>query len=194
MSDDIKDTLYNIYECFLLRDLVFIFGGSLILGSIYYVFNGDIITAVNYVTQNFFKFLLFLIVSYFTGIIVSDGVKQIKFIKIVEPDTLMSENFNFTILMARIREKWGVNTIRRIERCIYFKKVGSVIGSALLISALILVVSIIINFKLKESIMIFVLLIFSMVCLIENRQITDGLKLDLEIFAERLKQLGEKVD
>jgi len=194
MSEEIKDTLYNIYECFLLRDLVYVFGGSLVLGSIYYAFKENIIIGINYVTQNFLRFLIFLVVSYFVGLIVTDGIKQIKFIKIVEPDTLLSENFNFTILMAKIRETWGVNTIRRIERCIYFKKVGSVIGSTSLISALILIVPLISNFTLVELIFFLILVLCAVICLIEHRNISEGLKADLEIFASRLIKLGEEVN
>ena len=140
MTQDVKDTIYNIYECFLLRDLAYFFGGSLILASIYYAFERNLINAVDYITQDFLKFLIFSCVSYFVGLIVHDGVKQIeiKSFRIVMPDTLRSDNFVFTMLMASIHKKWGNNAARRIERIIYFRNVGSVVGSASLISFLIL--------------------------------------------------------
>ncbi len=195
MSDDIKDTLYNIYECFLLRDLAYIFGGSLVMGSIYFVFNRNIIIAIDYITQNFFKFLIFLFFSYFLGVIVSDLVQIIRIKKfcIIKPEHLSTDEFDFLMLMAGIRKKWGVNSVRRIERVIYFRKLSAVICSASLVSFLILFIPLISCYKIVDIVIVSSLIICTVVCLIVNRQTHRGLMGSLKDYAKIIADLGEKV-
>ena len=72
--------------------------------------------------------------------------------------------------MADIQKNYGVDTIRRIERTIYLKHVGAAIGSASLISCLILLVPLIkYQFRGWDCVIISVLAVLTIVCLLENR-------------------------
>jgi len=152
MPEEYKDVVSRIYENFLMRDLTYVFGGGLLLASVKYAYDGNLMGAIDYVSQNFLKFIVFVVISYFVGLIVQEGVSFInikiksksKEIYIVKTAPEVPKSYNdYFLLMADIQKNYGVDTIRRIERTIYLKHVGATIGSASLISCLILLVPLI---------------------------------------------------
>lgn len=185
MASDLKDILSNAYENFFMRDLIYIFGGGLILGASFYAVGGDILEGLNFVSANFFKFTMFLVLAYFVGLVFNDLAKRLK---IIQGETLGSLPFNFTHLMAEIQKQWGPSSIKRIERCIYFRNVGSIIGVASLISAVILIYPIIKNHQPGEIVIYCFLVIGGIVCLFEHESISRGIQEDLEDFWERLNR------
>ena len=167
MPEEVKDIVGRLYENFLMRDLTYVFGGALLLASIKYAYDGNLLDAIDYVSQDFLKFILFLTISYFIGLIVQEGAS---FIKIVKTRPKIPKPYNdYFILMEDIQEKYGFGTIRRIERIVYLKHVGAAVGSASLIGSFILLVSLIKYHKIGDFIAFFILIAFTIVCLIENR-------------------------
>ena len=185
MPEEIKDVVGITYENFLMRDLTYVFAGSLLLASTKYAYDGNLICAIDYVTQDVFKFTIFLSVSYAIGLIVQEGVS---FIKIVKTQPEIPKPYNdYFLLMADIRENYGFAIIREIERTIYLKHVGAAIGSTSLISSLILLIPLIKYHKIEDFMVFFILIILTIVCLIENR-----FKLNQQ--SENLKNLAGKMD
>ena len=174
MPEEYKDVVSRLYENFLMRDFTYIFGGGILLASVKYAYDGNLIGAIDYVTQDFLKFIIFLITSYFIGLIVQEGVSLI-IIKTKSKERYIIKTTqeipysDYFLLMAEIQKKYGGGTIRRIERIIYLKHVGAAIGSASLISSLILLVPLIKYHRAWDFIIFFVLIITTVACLMENR-------------------------
>lgn len=102
MSEEIKDIGGRLYENFLMRDLTFAFGGALLLASIKYAHDGRLKEGIDYVTQDFLKFILFLAISYFIGLIVQEGAS---FVKIVKTEPEVPGTHHYFLVMAYIQKK-----------------------------------------------------------------------------------------
>ena len=167
MSEQIRDAVGRIYENFLMRDLTYVAGGALLIAGIEYARHGDLTHATDYISQNTLKFVLFLGVSYFVGLVVKEGMCFTKIFK-VAPEVPKPYD-DYFLLMGDIQKKHGSDVIRRIERIIYLKHVGVAIGSASFISSWILLIPLIRYHEIKYFTAFFVLVVLTLVCLMESR-------------------------
>lgn len=168
----------KMYENFLARDLTYIFAGGLLLTNINYACNRNFKGFFNYITENLFKFIIFLGVSYFIGLITQEGLsfiniktkskKEIYIIK-TRPE-IPSQYKNYCSLMTDIEKYFGLITLKEIERTIYLKHIGTAIGSASLISSIILLFPLIKYHNIKDFILFLGFLIITIICLIQNRE------------------------
>ncbi len=178
MSDGISDTLDRVYENFFMRDLTYVFAGSLLLTSILYVYEINLINAMNYISQNFIRFIIFVSVSYIIGYI---GFTGIMFLNIFEKLKDIYGGHKDIKIFADIEGRYGHNTIRRIERDQYLDRLAKTIGSATLISSLILLVPLIkYNFRISDIIIISTTIVVTIVCFFENKRWAESLRDNLK--------------
>lgn len=171
MPKEINGLFTRIYENFFMRDLTYIFGGNILLATTYHALGKNLLCAIKYVTQNFFTFLILILVTYFIGLIVQQGVSCIPFINkifITEPD-IPKPYKTYTVFRALLSKRFEGHDIREIERVIYLKQVSFTVGSSYLISALISLYPLIKNHKISDFIISGVLIILTFVCYKENR-------------------------
>lgn len=177
MSDKIPDAVDRIYENFFVRDLTYVFSGSLLLISILYVCEVNLINAIDYISQNFIKFILFIGVSYVAGYIVFTGVMFLHIFKTVKA---VYDPRNEIEVLAEIQAKYEYNTIRRIERENYLERFARTIGSASLISSLILLVPLIKYNGIGDFIIFFISAVITIVCWKESKRWIKKLRENLE--------------
>ena len=177
MSDNFLDGMDRIYEKFFMRDLTYVFCGSLLLISIQYVREGNLINTIDYISQNLIIFIIFLGISYVTGYIVFTGVM---FLKIFGTVKNIYTPHNEIKILADILKKHGPDTIRRIERENYLERFARAIGSASLISSCILLFSFIIYNRIGDFIIFLILVVITTVCLMENKRWIKKLKENIE--------------
>jgi len=191
MTGEIRDIVGRMYENFLMRDLTYVVGGSVVLASIKYTCDGNLICSINYISQNFLRFIIFITISYFIGLLVQEGILliRIKGCKIVETEPTPPHPYNdYLLCMADIQKKYGGDTIRRIERIIYLKNIGSAIASASLISSLILLFPLFKHHRIGDFIIFFFFALLTIVCVIENRNMLNKQNETLRHFAEDIRK------
>jgi hypothetical protein len=166
MSENSNNIFDRIYENFFTRDFCYILGGSLLLIIIKYAWDRNIIDLINYITENFLKFIVFILFSYVIGVIVQEGLS---FIKVVNTSTqIPSSHTNYLLAIEDIRKNYSEVTLREIERVIFLKHFGASIGGASLIGSIVLLV-IVIKFKrVQDYFLLLILILFTIVCLREN--------------------------
>ena len=186
MTNGIPGTVDRIYENFIMRDLTYVFSGSLVLMSILYISDVDLINCIEYISQNVIIFLLFISVSYVTGHITFTGVMFLKIFTKVE-DVYAPHNDLKTLW--KLQEKYGPDTIRRIERENYLDRLARTIGSATLISSFILLFHLIkyliindIDIIILDIIIISISALITIVCVKEDRRWFNKLRENLEEF------------
>ena len=101
MREDIKDICSRAYDNFIMRDLNYAFSGGLIYACIYYTFGKNLECGISYITNNFFIFIIFIIASYFTGIIVQAGVSFTKLFRTGEKIPKSYRN-DYVLFMADV--------------------------------------------------------------------------------------------
>lgn len=181
MPEGIMGAVDRIYENFLIRDLTYFFGGCLLLASFYYAYGGNLINAIDYISQNFLKFIIFVSVSYFIGLIGYSGVmniqnlsvdkKILKNTKIFKTLPNVPEPYKDNeLLLLDIEKQYGLGIIRKIERINYLKRLGAVTGSSSIISSLILLVPLIKYHRINDFIIFFVLIFITIFCIMHNRR------------------------
>jgi len=180
LEEEIKDFAARVYENFLMRDLTYVFAGVLLLASTKYAYDRELIDAINYVSQDIFKFVIFIAVSYFIGLIVQEGCTFVGIVK-TRPEKPAKEYAKYLMLRANIRRQ-RPEAIREMERVIYMKHIGAAIGSASFISCLILIFFPLCDalfkhrqislelFKILDFWIVLALLLITIVCVILNRQ------------------------
>ena len=184
MEKKLREIYLNLYESFLMRDLTYIFSGFIVLGCIFYFFEKEILKAIDYACENIFKFLFFLIISYFTGYMIRQGFAFIKVFKIKVHVPLP---YTYITLLGGIFNEYGKGSTGAIERLIYFMNMGSSLGSAFIISSLLFLLSFIIKHKISDLILFMISGIFLVICLIENRTVAKEIERDLNYYATILK-------
>ena len=157
----------RIYENFIMRDLTYVFSGSLLLISILYVCEGNLINCIEYISQNLIMFIIFVGISYLTGYIVFTGAMFLKIFKKVQ-DVYAPRN-ELKILWE-INNKYGPDTVKRIERESYLDRFARNIGSASLISALILLIPLFKYHTIGDIIIFSVAVLVSIICVMEDRR------------------------
>ena len=150
MYQEIRDTLGTAYERFLMRDLTYVFAGLIIVTSVKYAYDGKIFDLFSIITKGWTNFILFFLSSYFIGCLTKEALtywNQEKDNKKVKKDnnclnylkcphwfsTWHAKTKKYYILMFKIQKKFGVSTIRRLERTAYFYHIGASIGTASLV-------------------------------------------------------------
>ena len=156
MYQEIRDTLGTAYERFLMRDLTYVFAGLIIVTSVKYAYDGKIFDLFSVITKGWTNFILFFLSSYFLGCLTKEALtywNQEKDNKKVKKDnnclnylkyphwfsTWHAKTKEYYILMFKIQKKFGMSTIRRLERTAYFYHIGASIGTASFVGFLILV-------------------------------------------------------
>lgn len=177
MSDNFLDGMDRIYEKFFMRDLTYIYGGSLLLISIQYVREGNLINTIDYISQNLIVFIIFLGISYVAGYIVFTGVM---FLKIFDTVKDIYTPHNEIKILADILKKYGPDTIKRIERENYLERFARTIGSASLISSCVLIFSFIMYNRFGDLIISLILVVITIVCLKENKRWVKKLRENIE--------------
>lgn len=189
---NITDAIGVAYERFLMRDLTYVFSGSILLLSIMFAFYGETKTinlAINYILNNcnWCALLILLILSYFIGFITKEGLQHLKTKNgPIFFSTLPNYPFPFNekgetlgkgslIMKSLISKRYGFNTTRELERRIYIFHIGASLGTASLIGSVILFIAIFFN-GLSGSInnhgtyflLMFVLIMLVFPCRMEN--------------------------
>jgi len=132
MSLQTKDIMGTMYENFVTRDVTYAGAGALMVLSIYHAFFGCVNVLLAEIVTKPIAFLIFLAVSYFSGLIVKEGIARILGIKY--GDWKLKDWSQKLQLYAFIFEKWGIDGLKRVERIIYFLHVGISFGIGSLIS------------------------------------------------------------
>ena len=151
MNKRVGETITFIYESFILRDLAYIFGGSLILGFVYYATERNIIPAIDYVTQNILKFMFFVFISYCCGIIAHTVISLIeeKLIDLFKKERINQEKekkktiLSLPYLLDNVKKQCGDYSARAIERIFFIRLLNRVIYSSSIICTLIISILII---------------------------------------------------
>lgn len=188
MWDELKNTSVNLYENFILRDLTYITSGSIIIGSAYFAFTMDIISAVDYITQDFLKFIVFLAISYTLGYIIREGFVILKVFK-AHSDIKLSGNNIFGSINSKIFKEVGINAFRDIERNVYFMHFAASLGSGFLLSGIIFLIIFILNPNFAYLMIFFTFMIFTAICIFDNRSGKKIIENKLNFY---LKELGKK--
>jgi hypothetical protein len=122
LGEGIRSILNEVYEEFLLRDLTYLFAGGLLLASAKYAYDGNLKEAIDYVSDNPLKFVIFLGVSYLLGLLAQEGMSFLGIVKTWEeaPSGYSSaEHFRSDVLKF-----YGYSVYREVERTAYLKMVG----------------------------------------------------------------------
>ena len=180
MKNGIPGAADRIYENFIMRDLTYIFSGSLLLINILYISEVNLLNAIDYISQNFIKFILFVSVSYLTGYIAFTGVMFLRIFSKVQ--VIYAPHYEIKIL-AELQKDYGPETIKRIERGRYLYSFARTIGSAFLINSLILLIPLFKYHGIGDFIIFFVSLLVTIVCVMEDRRLFKKLR-------ENLVELG----
>lgn len=85
-------------------------------------------------------------------------------------DLLRNTPHNEIKILADILEKYGHDTIKRIERENYLERFARTIGSASLISSCVLIFSFIMYYRFGDLIISLILVVITIVCLKENKR------------------------
>jgi len=168
---------------------------------------------------NWCIFLIFLAIAYFVGFIAKEGLQHIKKKKNKDgkrkpwlfntlPDYPkpfnehpISEGKGSLILQSIIGKRYGFGTLRELERRVYIFHIGASVGTASFLGFIILLISTFFNnINLLESIvnleiysqLIFVLIISSVVCRIENSWMLKEYETQLKRLAIDILLLKEK--
>jgi len=175
MPKEINGFFNRIYENFFMRDLTYVFGGSILLATTYHTLKENLCLeqnlscAIKYVTQNLYTFLILIAVSYFYSLIVQEGCLNLyKFLKFLLTKIFKTESKDppyepIEVFMALLSKKFGASDIRELERTIYLKNVGSAIGTSSLISTLIFLFRLIENYEKSDRIIFVVLVVITAV-------------------------------
>ena len=191
MSKNLNDIIDRMYENFLMRDLSYIFGGCILLGSLAYSLNGELTSIINYITNNVLIFILFLIVAYFIGIITQEGMA---FTGLIKTRQKVPEPYeDYIILLINIKKYFGEDAIKYLERIIYLKHIGSSLGASSFIGTVLIFVRTVWYHKFQDFIVLVFMLTFTFICIIENnwklKQQNEALRhLSEEIFRLRNKE------
>jgi len=172
MSSNGKFRPSDLYENFLARDLTFIAGGGLFLTSLAYLLNPDIMSLVDYFTNNVIAFIVFCIISYFAGIILQESGALIHLVKL-----RIEGSYEYINAIARINYRLGHESLKRLERTIFIKQVFATFSTSSLLSAIFILVTILQQRELTNAtineiyeyyyvhlIIIYVLYIVSVAC------------------------------
>lgn len=179
MIKEINGFINKIYENFFMRDLTYIFGGSILLASIYhalekeYALEQKLSFAIKYVTQNFFAFLILMAVTYFIGLIAQEGCLNLfegcwfllKKLFGIKPSPKRYDSIDE--FKALLSQKFGANGTRELERTIFLKNMGSAVGASSGISAIIFLVLYKATHEPRDLRIFFVLAIITSVCIWE---------------------------
>lgn len=148
MNQEIKETIGIAYERFLMRDLTYMLSGLISIISVKFNYDGNITEILIFIGKendcNFCIFILFLIISYFVGLLSKEGLQ---FIKIKNKSNSKTSLFFTTkidigvikpyndqiIFRADVIKFLGFEVSRRLERVTYFFHIGAAIGTASLI-------------------------------------------------------------
>jgi Fe2+ transport system protein B len=134
MSLETKDIMGTMYENFVTRDVTYAGAGALMIISIYHVFFCCVNALTIEILAKPLAFLIFIAVSYFSGLIVKEGICQILGIKYGYPRNFPeSRHLEFH---AFINEKYGRDGLKRMERTNYFMHVGISFGLGSLVGFL----------------------------------------------------------
>ena len=201
---DVSESLYKISIY-----IIDIFCGSLIIVSIYYLFSGDIyysfgeriLKLLNYISQDIFKFLIYIAIAWVIGFIVSalisvvpmpsrKGKKGLKLRKLFEfESTATTEESDFTAEEYDLAMKFLNNENykyrgKQFDSMIRFQTILRSTGSAFFISSLIFLIAFILKLiisdliKISDLIMTILFISIFMICESEHRKVAsyiDGL-------------------
>lgn len=187
MREDIKDIFSKAYDNFIMRDLNYVFSGGLIYACIYYTFGNSFECGIRYITNNFFIFIIFLIASYFSGIIVHEVVLSAPYLFKTEAKIPESYRNDYVLFMAGVMKEYGSATVRRLERTTYLMLMGSSIGSALLINFFIISYRFTEKGKIHDIAISAIFLLLTVGCVIINRKKYKELNRNIEILASEIK-------
>jgi predicted nucleic acid-binding protein len=169
MPEEITDVVSRLYENFLMRDLTYVFGGSLLLGSVKYVYDGNVINGIDYVSENFIKFIIFTGFSYCIGYI-AYALCAKRILNIFKTVPEVPEPYkHIDLLMMYIEKNYGTEIIRRIERKSYIQRFGAAVGSASFISFLIILVQFLRKPIIDNLIIFLVIGGITIVCYFQNK-------------------------
>jgi len=160
--------------------LVHIFSGSLIIGNAYYSIAGNIhynygqsiLTVLDYMSLNIFKFSVFLLASWIIGLFVAECVSLIPISKSKKllrvKSKLSAVNFNLAVeATENEKHKAHFNLFRVVMTS---HALLASLGSAFLISFLFLLVAFIMNHKIIDLILSLLFISFALICEIGNRK------------------------
>jgi len=166
MLKEANRLMANAYKHFVMRDFTYIFSGGLVLGSARYAYDGQLLAGLEYVTASVLTFVVFLGCAYYVGLIAQEGAS---FVGIMKTDSGVGVSKWIPTLDA-FESKYKEEGLVRLERIIYFKHVGSALGSCAMLSAVILLIHLITDYTLIEFIAVLTLVIAAAVCLKLNRR------------------------
>ena len=173
MYQEIRDTLGTAYERFLMRDLTYVFAGLIIVTSVKYAYDGKIFDLFSIITKGWTNFILFFLSLYFIGCLTKEALSYWNkcddfYTELKYPHWFSTcpKAEKYYILMFKIQKKFGMSTIRRLERTAYFYHIGASIGTASLVGSLILsfVGSLILSFV--GSLILLILLVMTVLVIV----------------------------
>lgn len=175
MSENIKSSIGNIYGNFIMRDFTFISSGFLILSSV--VYSLDITIDIGKIPNNnvlmIFISIVVLFLSYFLGFIAQESLHILHVVKTssVVPQ-IYEKKFNSVnniLLMSDIDKYFGIPTVKRLERLIFVKQIGSAFGSSFIIISIFLLIHLINSCSRIDWLLFLSAIVLSKFCIIVNR-------------------------
>jgi hypothetical protein len=144
MANQLTETVGNLYQNFLGRDLTYVASGALMVGSMCYVVSSDeqFTDLINKLIDKPIAFIIFLTISYFFGLIVKEGICQLLEIKKkwLYGESKLSESEKLE-LYSSIKGEHREDSLKRIERTIYLMHVGLSFGIGSFVSLIVLILN-----------------------------------------------------
>lgn len=154
MSDESKNIFEKIYENLFMRDISYIFSGGFFLTIIIYALNFNFLNLFNIITNNFYSFILFILLSYFIGTFLyflAPLCRVIPF-EILKPKICADKLEIYT----DIQNKYGNFAIKQLERVLFVRNFSSTISMAFLLG-IILEIYHFITYKIMIDLIIIIL-------------------------------------
>jgi hypothetical protein len=162
-----NNLILNLYEMFILRDFTYVISGSFFLAILGYIIDVNYIEWINYITLNGFKFILFLAFSYITGLLIQEGLSWTRVI-VTYPNHLKNMG-EYAIQINKISKNYDIRILRILERTIYFKHIGSAIGSVAIINAIVLLIPLYCRHSKIDILLFLIMVLISIITITENR-------------------------
>ncbi len=189
-----KGILDSLYANFIMRDLVYIVGGGMILTSAKYLISGDLKDGFDLITGNFIAFLIFIVLSYFLGVIITQGYLSTRIYKIARIPNMDSGKYrNYIILEALIERKYGESACKKIERVNFLRLACSALFASSLTSFFLVAIATILHLgrRPEDFVSLFILLLIAATSLVRNRENRIYLNKIYNEFSEYIEEEGK---
>lgn len=171
-GNDIKGFLEDVYNSFVLRDLSYIFGGSILLLTIAYSFiSQDLSSITDWVFANGYRLLFLIVCSYFFGLISTDLYTNMPWVR-MEPEEY-SNTYYSTIHTMEMHI--SPSLMKKFDRFTFFEVAEYSLAGSSLVSVFVTIFALIFS-KLSFGVgskLIIILLVIHLTTYYNGKKIVD---------------------